>query len=97
MEDPSNAEVMRRLDDLSAGLKEDLVEIRQALPSYVPRELYEARHGHLMARVAALEESQKQEAEARRNLFRWVVTGLVVPVVLFVIQQWQNAQGGGVT
>lgn len=86
---------MRRLDDLQVGLKEDMAEIRQALPSYVPRELYDARHGHLTERMSKMETRQDQDEDRRRNLFRWVVSAIVIPVVLFVIQQVQNAQGGG--
>lgn len=93
---PDNGELMRRLDDVSTTVKDDLSEIKTSLSALLPREVYDARHTALVLRVERLEAEQAKEAEQRRTLMRWVVGTMIVPVCLFIAQMWINAQGAGV-
>lgn len=97
MDEPSNAEVMRRLDDISQSFKEDFAEIREGLKLYLPREVYEARHTALQThwqtqqvatdtKVKELEQRAAANDEARRADRKWVVGVIVIPVALFVAQ-----------
>jgi hypothetical protein len=95
MDEPSNAEIMRRLDSLQVDFRDDLAEVRQAHASFVLREVYDARHAALIARVDNLEMKQTQEAEQRRVDRKFVVGAIVLPVALFVAQLVMNAQGVG--
>lgn len=97
VDEPSNAEVMRRLDDISQSFKEDFAEIREGLKLYLPREVYEARHTALQthwqtqhvaheAKIKELQDKQAASEDQRRADRKWVVTVIVVPVALFVAQ-----------
>ena len=91
----SNAELARRLQDLTDMLREDIAEIRQAHASFVVKEVYEARHERVRAEVSDLGKRMDQEAEQRRTLSRWVVGSVVLPIIFFVYQIVANAQGTG--
>lgn len=107
MEQVTNRELENRILDLSTVIREDMAELRTALGTLMPREVYEARHTALRETVAAqdarlsaeigeLKTQLAVEKEQRRNLFKWVVGAIVVPVILFVGQAIMNAQSAGV-
>lgn len=107
VEEPSNAEVMRRLDDMAQAFKEDLAEIREAWKLYLPREVYEARHTALQThwetrhatqetKIQELEHKQAASEDQRRADRKWVVTVIVVPVALFVAQLFLSMNIGAV-
>jgi hypothetical protein len=102
----TNAELARRLDDMSGNLREDMGEFRAALATLMPREVYEARHTALIHRVDVIDQRESKdvadikadlarEQERRQTLMRWVVGAVVLPVVLFIGQVVINAVGVG--
>ncbi|RLV66364.1 transglutaminase domain-containing protein [Streptomyces sp. CBMAI 2042] len=73
-EDPTNGEVMRRLEDVRQDLKDDLREMGTRLDSKVSLERYQlemlARDEALRLaseRIRGIEEAREQEAERRRE------------------------------
>lgn len=73
-EDPTNGEVMRRLEDVRQDLKDDLREMGTRLDSKVSLERYQlemlARDEALRQaseRIRGIEEARDQEAERRRE------------------------------
>jgi len=93
MDQPSNAEIMRRVDDLQASLREDFAEVRQAHERFVLREVYEARHAALQARVEAVQLQQEKDNAERRTDRRWAIGSIVIPLVIFAYQIISNLQG----
>lgn len=105
MSEPSNAEIMRRLDDLQSAWREDLSEIRAAHDRFVLREVYEARHtalrthwetihNGLAQQVKELQEGRTADQEQRRTDRKWVISVVVIPIALFVAQLYMSMNGG---
>lgn len=88
-DEPTLGEALRRLDavtDEVKALARALAEDRRSFATtYVPRELYEARHRHLEGRVIDLErgeeERDKTAADTRRQ-FLFLVLGIAIPAVI---------------
>ncbi|MFD3777365.1 hypothetical protein [Streptomyces sp. NPDC058612] len=73
-DDPTNGEVMRRLEDVRQDLKEDFRDLGTRLDSKVSMERYQleqqARDGStavVLERVKAIEAAREQEAEQARQ------------------------------
>lgn len=88
-DEPTLGEAMRRLDAVTKQLDDlarMLAEDRRSFAStYVPREVYEARHNSLDRRVTLLEadaEAKEKTAADTRRQFVFLVLGIAIPAVL---------------
>lgn len=89
----TNAELARRLDAMHRDVHDDLGEIRRQLAQYVLQAVYAADMAGRDRRIEALERDVKAAEEQRRMLVRWVVSALVVPAVVLVVQVVLALQG----
>lgn len=89
----TNAELARRLDAMHRDVHDDLGEIRRQLAQYVLQAVYTADMAGRDRRIEALERDVKAAEEQRRMLVRWVVSALVVPAVVLVVQVVLALQG----
>lgn len=90
----SSSELGRRLDDLSRDMKEDLAEILRRQDAYVLREVYAVERRASDARLDHLERQIQNAEEQRKQLFRWVISAVIVPTVALIVTVVLNVQGG---
>jgi hypothetical protein len=89
----TNAELARRLDDFGRIVHKDLSEISRRLDQYVLEAVYRAEMGGRDRRLDELERKIKEAEEQRRTLMRWVVSAVVVPAVVLLVQVILALQG----
>jgi len=82
----TNAELARRLDDFRRDIRDDLAEIKNRQDQYVLREVYAADQRALNAKVDTLDRRQDATEEQSRTARRWIVTAIVVPAIVLVVQ-----------
>lgn len=103
-DEPSTGELARRLEDIRQDLKDDVRDLNGRLGEKVSQESYDLRHTALVTRVTALEEAlrereKQRQADARERERqrqadrRLVLTGLVVPVLLVLLQVYLASRG----
>lgn len=94
-DEPTLGEIMRRLDEVARQmtvLAAQMTRDREAAAAtYVPRELYNARHDHVNMRIDALRgdvRNLEEEADARertaaetRRQFMFLVLSIAIPAV----------------
>lgn len=90
--DVTLGELGRRIDRVSADLKDDLAAVTIRLDGKVRSDVFrleqqaqDARITALEARVTTLENLHKDEAKQRSADRRWLLAVLIFPVVLIVI------------
>lgn len=93
MDEVTNAELARRLDDFRRNVHDDLGDISRRLDQYVLQAVYNAEMLGRDARVAALEQRVKDGEEQRRQLARWLIGAIVVPAVVLLAQVVLALQG----
>ena len=82
----TNAELARRLDDFRRDIREDLAEIKLRQDQYVLREVYHADQRALLAKVDGLDRRQDATEEQARTARRWLVSAIVMPAIVLVVQ-----------
>lgn len=100
--EPTLGEVLRRLDEVSrqmSALGTQMGQDRRDVAStYVPREVYEARHAAITRRVDELEADfdirEKTSADFRRQLL-FLVLGTAIPAVLALLLAINNFLANG--
>jgi hypothetical protein len=89
----TNAELARRLEDFGRIVHKDLSEISRRLDQYVLEAVYRAEMGGRDRRLDELERAVKAAEEQRRTLTRWVISAVVVPAVVLLVQILLALQG----
>lgn len=90
-----HGELDRRITDLGRDIREGLREIKDGQRAYVLDAVYRAEQTALLKRISDLEEAQVKEAEQRRDLIKWMITGIAVPIALALLTLWLNYRGPG--
>lgn len=105
---PSLGEIMRRLGDVRADIREDIAELRTRqerewvsvnarLEQLVTRDRYEAERAALLDRVTKLETTTEKKQERSGLDWRQFVFSGLIPAAIFaatVLIQVINARGG---
>lgn len=89
----TNAELARRLDDFRRDVHDDLGDVKRQLAQYVLQAVYNAEMGGRDRRLDELERAVKEAEEQRRTLTRWVISAIVVPAVVLLVQILLALQG----
>ncbi|WP_405944766.1 hypothetical protein [Streptomyces sp. NBC_00932] len=99
-DEPTLGEVMRRLEDVRTDLKEDIRETGLRLDSKVSLERYQLEQAArdesmrlLIERVKGIEETRKEQEKGRAADRRLILTGLIVPVLLVLVQVYLSTKG----
>lgn len=102
MDEPTIGEVMRRLEDVRQDIKEDVQALAQRLDTKVSSDVFKLEqaaqdraHFDLIERVKAIETAKQRADDQRAADRRLLLTALVVPVVLLVLQVYLAAKGVG--
>lgn len=100
--EPTLGEVVRRLEDIRSDLKEDIRELAGRLDGKVSQDVLrleqEAQDKAVLAlteRVKGLEEAGRARETQRAADRRLILTGLIVPVLLVLVQAYLAAKGAG--
>ncbi|MGW5352195.1 hypothetical protein ACWERV_17000 [Streptomyces sp. NPDC004031] len=110
-DEPTTSELMRRLEDVRTDLKEDLQQVAARLDGKVNADMLalqqaaqDERAAVLGARLAAIEEARRKEAEQREDERRaiaaqrasdrrLVLTALIAPVLIALLTAWLQTKG----
>jgi len=92
-DEPTPGEMVRRLEDRLADVREDIQQVLRRMDEKVDQKLYDLRHEALGARVASLETLREKDAEKLVATRRWLIgavliplIGVVMPVILLLAQ-----------
>ena len=92
-DEPTPGEMVRRLEDRLADVREDIQQVMRRMDEKVDQKLYDLRHEALGARVASLETLREKDAEKLVATRRWLIgavliplIGVVMPVILLLAQ-----------
>lgn len=101
-DEPTLGEVARRLSAVHADLKEDLGQQAVRLDGKVSTEVFELRMKALerditivTANIAEIEAAQQDRERRRASDHRLILTALVAPVLLLLLQVYLSTQGVG--
>lgn len=86
-------ELARSIEHLRTDLHDDLSRIELQLAKLVPREVYDAHRVADATRLTALEKRADQADEHQRQMLRWVIGAVAVPILVVVLQVWLSAHG----
>ena len=89
----TNAELARRLDDRFNTVREDIREMDQKIDKLVPREVYELQSRGTQTTIDRLRQDVDALEEQRRQDHRMVISALVLPVLVFIIQYLLTSHG----
>lgn len=89
----SNDEVARSVERLRSDMRDDFADVKAQLAQLVPREVYDAHRVADAARLTALEKRADQADEHQRQMLRWVIGAVAVPILVVVLQVWLSAHG----
>ena len=99
-DEPTLGELGRRLDSGITDLRDDIRELAGRLDSKVDQtalgyqqQAQDERHTLLVARVQAIEDARVKEAAQRAADRRLILTALVVPVLLVLLQVYLASRG----
>ena len=94
-DEPTLGEVVRRLEDVRRDLKDDVHDIGKRLDSKVDQQLYDLKHESLAGRVKTLEAQRREDANKLVATRRWVIGGVIIPLVGIVVPLIILIAGGG--
>lgn len=77
----TNRELARRLESFALDVRSDLAEITRRLDLYVLREVYAAEQKSVDTRIANLENRWREADDQRRSDRRWLIAGVVLPLM----------------
>lgn len=79
--EPTNAEIVRRLESFVLDVRNDLAEITRRLDLYVLREVYAAEQKSIESRIHNLESRWREADDQRRSDRRWLIAGVILPLM----------------
>jgi capsule polysaccharide export protein KpsE/RkpR len=101
-DEPTLGEVVRRLEDVRQDLKEDVQALGARLDGKVSADVLRLEQKAqddavraLTERVKSLEEAAKERDRQRAADRRLILTGLIVPILLVLLQAYLAAKGAG--
>jgi hypothetical protein len=77
----TNNELARRLESINIDVRGDLAEITRRLDLYVLREVYAAEQKSIESRIYNLELRWREADDQRRSDRRWLVAGVILPLM----------------
>lgn len=77
----TNRELARRLESFALDVRGDLAEITRRLDLYVLREVYAAEQKATETRISNLERRWHDADEQRRSDRRWLIAGVILPLM----------------
>lgn len=80
-DEPTPGEMVRRLEDRLADVREDIQQLGRRLDEKVDGRIYDLRHEALTGRVSTLETLREKDAEKLVATRRWLIGAVVVPLV----------------
>ena len=80
-DEPTPGEMVRRLEDRLADVREDIQQLGRRLDEKVDQRIYDLRHEALTGRVSTLETLREKDAEKLVATRRWLIGAVVVPLV----------------
>jgi hypothetical protein len=80
-DEPTPGEMVRRLEDRLADVREDIQQLGRRMDEKVDQRIYDLRHEALGARVGALETLREKDAERIVATRRWLIGAIVIPVI----------------
>jgi hypothetical protein len=104
--DPITNEVLaERLEHFRRDQHDDMTRIETQLSKLVPREVYDAHRVADAARLVSLEkradqldqerqQDRQRAVDHQRQMLRWVIGAVALPILLAVWQLWLSARGG---
>jgi hypothetical protein len=102
LDEPSNGELARRLEAVHQDLKEDLRDVAGRLDGKVSVEVFkleqqaqDERAAALTQRVTAMESDARERDRQRAADRRLILTALVIPVLLVLLQVYLTTRGAG--
>lgn len=84
-DEPTPGEMVRRLEDRLADVRDDIQQLGVRIDSKVSQEVYDLRHEALGSRVAALETLREKDAERIVATRRWLVGAVVIPLMAILL------------
>jgi hypothetical protein len=101
-DEPTTGELMRRLEDVRLDLKEDLQSLATRLDGKVDtltlnlqQQAQDERTAALAERVKAIEAAAREKERERAADRRLILTALVVPVLIVILQVYLSTKGAG--
>ncbi|MGW2384392.1 hypothetical protein [Streptomyces sp. NPDC001658] len=80
-DEPTPGEMVRRLEDRLADVREDIQQLGRRMDEKVDQRIYDLRHEALAGRVSTLETLREKDAEKLVATRRWLIGAVVVPLV----------------
>ncbi|MEV5138416.1 hypothetical protein AB0K71_05660 [Streptomyces syringium] len=101
-DEPTLGELARRLEDRLGDVRDDIQQLGVRLDSRVSMERYQIEQSTrdrdlqaLAERIKAVEDSRQAQERQRAADRRLILTGLVVPVLLVILQVYLATRGAG--
>lgn len=102
-DEPTLGELARRLEDRLGDVRDDIRVLGDRIDSRVSMERYQIERQQsddayklLLERVKGIEEARKEQERARAADRRLILSGLVVPVLVILLQVYLSTRGAGV-
>jgi hypothetical protein len=80
-DDPTPGEMVRRLEDRLADVRDDIQQLGRRLDEKVDQRIYDLRHEALTGRVSTLETLREKDTEKLIATRRWLIGAVVVPLI----------------
>jgi hypothetical protein len=80
-DEPTPGEMVRRLEDRLADVRDDIQQLGRRMDEKVDQRIYDLRHEALAGRVSTLETLREKDAEKLVATRRWLIGAVVVPLV----------------
>jgi hypothetical protein len=81
VDEPTPGEMVRRLEDRLADVRDDIQQIGRRLDEKVDQKVYDLRHEALTSRVGTLETLREKDAEKLVATRRWLIGAVVIPLL----------------
>ncbi|MBD0743612.1 hypothetical protein [Streptomyces sp. CBMA152] len=100
---PTIGELVRRLEDRYGDVRDDLHVMGARVDSRVSMERYQIEQAQrddaykaLLERVKSIEDARRDQERLRAADRRLILSGLVVPVLVILLQVYLSTRGAGV-
>jgi predicted nucleic acid-binding Zn ribbon protein len=101
-DEPTLGEIVRRMEAGFSDIKDDFRELGRRLDTKVSMERYDIEqrardeaHKLLLERVKGIEDARLEQERKRQADRRLILTALVVPVLLVLLQVYLSTRGAG--
>lgn len=84
-EEPTPGEMVRRLEDRLADVRDDIQQLGRRMDEKVDQKLYDLRHEALTGRVGTLETLREKDTEKLVATRRWLIGAVLIPLVAVLL------------